>query len=275
MLDSLTIPLITARHYILSYPFPGGIVTQTRRATPTHAGFLCIGITLTLMTCPCAHAVSFGGDAAITTDYIYRGVSESDNKGAVQLDLHASLATGTFAGVWASTLNGNHRPYAHYDLSEYIGQRFDLGSAWNTSLTATNYSYLGGDQHHSYDYQEISAAISYLDRWTFSVGAIPNAVRYWGYEWLGRYPAYDAETSAQWLLWKGLYATGGAGYYLFTGGGTGAPNVGYAYGNIGLAYEWRSWRVEVAYFLTQDRAQMLLPFPYANERVAGTLSWRF
>jgi len=241
-----------------------------------------------LVTCPSARAVSFGGDAAITTDYIYRGLSETDHKGAVQLDLHASLATGTFAGVWASSLDHKYRPYADYDVEEYIGQRFDLSSAWNTSITATNYSYLGGSQLHSSDYQQVSASVSYLDRWTFSISAIPNAQRYWGYEWTGRYPAYDAETSGQWLLWKGLYVTAGAGYYLFTGTNTRwlingkkaewlshQPTVGYAYGNIGLAYEWRSWRVDVGYFLTQDRAQMLFPYPYANQRVAGTLSWRF
>ena len=230
------------------------------------------------MTCPSARAISFGGDAAITTDYIYRGLSETDHKGAVQLDLHASLATGTFAGVWTSSLDHKYRPYADYDVEEYIGQRFDLSSAWNTSITATNYSYLGGDQHHSSDYQELTASVSYLDRWTFSISAIPNAQRYWGYEWIGRYLAYDAETSGQWLIWKGLYVTAGAGYYLFTGTNTRSvtqPTVGYGYGNIGLAYEWRSWRLDVDYFLTQDRARMLFPYPYANQRVAGTLSWRF
>ena len=231
------------------------------------------------MTCPAAQAVSFGGDAAITTDYIYRGLSETDHKGAVQLDLHASLASGTFAGVWASSLDHNVKPFASYDLEEYIGQRFDLSSAWNTSITATNYSYLGGNQRHSYDYQQISASVSYLDRWTLSISAIPNAVRYSGYEWLGRYAAYDVETSGQWLIWKGLYATAGAGYYLFSGSNAGwedrQPSVGYGYGNIGLAYEWRSWRVDVGYFLTQDRAQTLFLYTYANQRVAGTLSWRF
>jgi uncharacterized protein (TIGR02001 family) len=227
------------------------------------------------VTCPPARAVSYGGDADITTDYIYRGLSETDHKGAVQLDLHASVATGTFAGVFASSLDNKHLPYADADVEEYIGQRFDLSSAWNTSITATNYSYVGGRQRHSYDYQQISASVSYLDRWTLQVSAIPNAVRYWGYEWLGRSPAYDAETSGQWLIWKGLYATAGAGYYLFTGGNPRWPNVGYGYGNIGLAYEWRSWRVDVGYFLTQDRAQMLFPYLYANQRVAGTLSWHF
>jgi uncharacterized protein (TIGR02001 family) len=261
-------------------------VVQSRRAPQIYAGLLYACIALCLAHAPSARAVSFGGDVALTSDYIYRGFSETDNKGAVQLDLHASLATGTFAGVWTSTLDHKFLPYADYDVEEYIGQRFDLSSAWNTSITATNYSYLGGHQYYSNDYQEVSASVSYLDRWTFSFGAIPNAVRYssYGTYHLGRYPAYDAETSGQWLIAKGFFVTAGGGYYLFTGPGTvtpangtpiSHPSIGYAYGNVGLAYEWHSWRADVGYFLTQSRAQRLFPYPIANDRFAGTLSWRF
>ena len=35
------------------------------------------------------------------------------------------------------------------------------------------------------------------------------------------------------------------------------------------------WRIDVGYFLTQDRAQKLFPYPYVNNRFAGTLSWSF
>jgi uncharacterized protein (TIGR02001 family) len=253
-------------------------VVQSCRAPPIYAGLFYAWIAFRLGSAPSAQAVSFGGDVAITSDYIYRGVSETDNKGAVQLDLHASLATGTFAGVWSSTLDNKFLPHASYDVEGYIGQRFDLSSAWNTSITATNYSYLGGHQHYSSDYQQIAASISYLDRWTLTLSAIPNAVRYWDYYGVTRSPAYDAETSGQWLIAKGFFITAGAGYYLFTDTNASPiahPSMGYAYGNVGLAYEWRSWRADVGYFLTQERAQRLFPYPSANDHFAGTLSWRF
>src|SRR6185437_3830179 len=171
---------------------------------------------LGLVPAPFAQAISFGGDVALTSDYIYRGYSQTNNKGAVQLDLHASLQSGTFAGVWTSTLDDKYRPYARFDVEEYVGQRFDLSSAWNTSITATNHQYLGGHQYYSSDYQQIMASISYLDRWMLAVSAIPNMVRYWGagYYRTGRYPAYDADTSGQWEIARGFFVTGGAGYYL-------------------------------------------------------------
>ena len=253
-------------------------MVQSSRASPIYPGLLYSGIALCLFHPPSAGAVSFGGDVAVTSDYIYRGLSESSDKGAFQLDLHASLATGTFAGVWASTMDGRFRPYADDKVEEYIGQRFDLSSAWNTSITATSYTYVGGHQWYSSDYQELTASVSFLDRWTFSLSAIPNAVRYWGEFRTHRYPAYDAETSGQWLLARGFFVTAGVGYYLFKGSDSTSvpsPTTGYAYGNVGLAYEWRRWRVDVGYFLTQNRATSLLPYPSANDRFAGTLNWSF
>ncbi len=243
---------------------------------------------LALMPARLTHAVAFGGSIAVTSDYIYRGYSETNNKGAAQLDLHISTLSGTFLGVWTSTLDRKYRPWADLDLEEYIGQRLMLSSAWVASVTATNYSFVGGHQRYSSDYQQLTASISYLDRWTVSASAIPNMLRYSDYyangggrEFYrtGRYPAYDVETSGQWLIAMGLFVTGGAGYYLFTGTDstpTRQPSLGYAYGNLGLAYEWRDWRLDVGYFHTQKAAaQQLFPYPIAGDRVAGTLSWSF
>jgi uncharacterized protein (TIGR02001 family) len=262
-------------------------VILSRRAIANTAGFLCTLVVLAFVPAQLVHAISFGGNAALTTDYIYRGYSETNNKGAAQLDLHISTASGTFLGVWTSTLDNKYRPWADFDLEEYIGQRFVLSSAWNTSITATNYSYVGGRQTYSSDYQQISASVSYLDRWTLSISAIPNMLRYsrywenshWDYRRVGRYPAYDIETSGQWLIGKGLFVTAGAGYYLFTGTDSPvrAPSLGYAYGNVGLAYSWRNLRIDVGYFLTQEKtaAQGLFPYPIANDHFAGTVSWHF
>jgi uncharacterized protein (TIGR02001 family) len=220
--------------------------------------------------------VSFGGSLALTSDYIYRGLSESDDHLAPQADLHAAY-DGTFAGVWASTRERRLKPYADYDLEAYIGHRFSLNGSWGGTLSGRSRYYLGGNGYEpSADYQELSAGLSYLDRWQITLTAIPNAVRYWYYERLSRSPAYVAETSLQWLLYGGLFATGGAGYYFATGTGPGIQSsAGYAYGNVGLAYEYRHLRLDVGYFVTQPHARQLFPYPVANQHFAGTLTLQF
>ena len=220
--------------------------------------------------------LTFGGNLVITSDYIYRGVSSSNNKAAFQADLHVASGDGTFLGVWGSTRDSNLEPYANYELDIYLGHRFDLSNEWSTTVSGRAHYLLGGHQDISDDYQEISVGVTYLDFWTVSVTAIPAAPQYWFYERLGRAPAFVADTSVQWLVTKGFFLTAGAGYYHVTGTGPGiyAAN-GYAYGNVGLAWEHRRWRVEIGYYRTGDKAQEVVPYTSANERFAGSVAWRF
>lgn len=222
------------------------------------------------------NGLSAGGALTLTSDYIYRGVSESDGRLAGQVDLHLASTSGNFLGVWGSTRYDGLAPYAQYVVEPYLGHRFDLGTAWGATLSAHARFLVGGEQEINDDTEELSASLTYLDRWSISVTAIPNAVRYWYDRRLSRTPAYVADTSLQWLIGNGFYLNAGAGYYYSTGTGTGIERAtGYAYGNAGLAYEYRGWRLDVGYFFAQEAAARLFPYPTADERVAVTLSWRF
>jgi uncharacterized protein (TIGR02001 family) len=219
-----------------------------------------------------ARAVSIDGDLTYTSDYIYRGISETGGHGAAQVDVHLTTRDGTFAGAFVSTLGRVMYFYWDYEMQTYLGHRFDISPLWSTTLTAVDYSYHGGNIRHSDDYQELTLAATYLDRWTLSVSASPNAMRYNWKERLGRYPAYAIDASAQLPLIGRLLFTAGVGYYQVSGGSDG---IGYAYGNSGLAFEYKSLRLEVGYYVTQEHAQPQFPYGRARERLAGTVSWHF
>lgn len=239
-------------------------------------------LTWTLLGLAAPHAaaaafaeLSYGGNVALTSDYIYRGVSESDGRAALQLDLHADTPGGSFAGVWASTRDRRLEPGAGYETQLYLGHRFDLSTTWGVDVSARSH-YLLGTRETSDDFQELSAGVTWMDRWAMSLSVIPSAVRYWYYKRITRSPAWIADTSGQWLLSRGVFLTVGAGYYRSTGTGPRRfAASGYGYGNAGLAYERHRWRVDVGYFLADSQAQELFPYPVASHRVAGTLSWHF
>lgn len=251
------------------------------RSRPTRARWLVWWLLLPGMCAGTATAeglggLTFGGNLVLTSDYIYRGVSSSNNNAAFQGDLHVASGDGTFLGVWGSTRDGNLEPYANYELDIYVGHRFDLSNAWSTTVSGRAHYLLGGQQDSSDDYQEIGVGLTYLDFWSLSVTAIPGAVRYWFYERLSRAPAFVADTSVQWLLDKGFFLTAGGGYYRITGTGPGIYSAnGYPYGNLGLAWEHRRWRVEIGYYLTGEKAKEIVPYPSANERFAASVAWRF
>jgi uncharacterized protein (TIGR02001 family) len=224
-----------------------------------------------------------GGNLVLTSDYIYRGVSQSDGHGALQADLHASSTGGTFAGVWASTRDRDLEPGTSGEMQVYLGQRFRLGGAFSAMVSGRADYFVGGAAHHSDDYQEISAALTWLDRFTLSLTAVPNSVRYSYYEQhheVYRSAAYVADGAGQWLvreglLGGGLYLTAAAGYYYSSRPDHHPPKgLGYFYGNAGLALEWRRWRVDVGYYAAQSRAGELFPYPVAR-RLAATVSWQF
>lgn len=232
-----------------------------------------------------------GGSIAATTAYIYHGVSQSDGQGALQADLHAGTPGGTFGGIWASTRDRSLEPQTPAELQLYLGQRFTLGSEWSATVSGRADYFVGAPTAHSDDYQEISAALTWLDRCTVSVTVLPSAVRYaYIQETYEGYPVAYYQTyrstavvtdgSAQWLLREGvagggLYLTAAAGYYYSSRPDHAPPPaLGYLYGNLGLAWERGHWRLDAGYFTAQSRAAQLFPYPLAR-RLAGTLSWQF
>ncbi len=253
--------------------------------TPFHNGHGALALLAALLLAPTAYAgvgdfaagLNPGGQLSLTSDYIYRGVSQSDGHGAVQGDLHVGTQGGTFLGVWASSRDGDLAPGAETVTEFYLGHRFSLGSLWSAALSGRAYHYLGSDEYApSDDYQEIAASLNYLDSWTVSLTAIPNAVRYWFYTRLSRAPAWVADTSGQYLLGREFYLTAGIGYYRSQGTGSGKERAtGYAYGNAGVAWEHGSIRADLGYFLTQAAAERSFPYPTAQHKFAGTVSWRF
>ena len=247
-----------------------------------HAVFLPACLIGSALSIPSAGAVGLadnldlGGSLALTTDYIYRGVSASDGHGAAQADLHLD-DSGTYIGLWGTTRSDLLYPYADYEAEIYLGHRFELDGSWSSSLSARAHYFVAGTEGGAADYGELSAALTWLDRWTFSVSALPNAPHYWFEDRLGRSRAWVVESSGQWLLRpEGLFVTGGAGYYYSSGTGPGiAAGAGYAYGDVGLAFEHRRWRIDVGYFVAQGEAARVTPYPVPHDRIAATLAWRF
>ena len=241
------------------------------------AAFVLLGETARAGITDFVGGLSPGGSLAVTSNYIYRGVSESDGHGAVQGDVHLASRDGTFLGVWASSRDQDIEPGANAVLDVYLGHRFALSSNWGATLIGRTHSYLGASTYEpSDDYQQIIATLNYLDSWSISLTSIPNAVHWWFYNRLGRDPAWVADTSGQYLLGRGVFVTAGAGYYRTQGTGSGMERAtGYAYGNAGLAWEHGAWRIDVGYFLTQEAAQRLYPYPVDQHKVAGTVSWQF
>jgi uncharacterized protein (TIGR02001 family) len=120
---------------------------------------------LALTCCAMAGAVHaqpwrFSGEAAVVTDYRYRGYSLSDEQPALQGGLTLSHDNGVYVGVWGSTIDeyglDDQGEGASVELDFLAGRTFAVaGFDWDVGLAA--YTYPGG---RDVDYVEVPVSVS-------------------------------------------------------------------------------------------------------------------
>ena len=103
----------------------------------------------------------FSATFAVTTDYVYRGVSQTDNEPAFQAGASYSAPFGLYAGVWASNVDfGEGGP--DYEVDYYVGWNKDLNDSWNLDLGVNRYTYEGSSAGYGdIDYNEYIAKVTW------------------------------------------------------------------------------------------------------------------
>lgn len=122
---------------------------------------------------------SFSGNVSLNTDWIFRGVSMTNEGPAVQGKVFYNTDTGVYLGVWGSNVNFNDGDEAHVEVNYYAGYASGIGN-WKYDLGLIYYSYPGADSSLDYDFIEAAASMAY-DFDLFSVGGAFNySPDYWG-----------------------------------------------------------------------------------------------
>jgi uncharacterized protein (TIGR02001 family) len=89
------------------------------------------------------------GNVAITSDYIFRGLTQSWGRPAIQGGADLALADGLAVGAWASSVSGNSYPGGSVELDLYAsyGGAIAGDGAWRAGLYG--YVYPGADLSHA------------------------------------------------------------------------------------------------------------------------------
>jgi len=158
--------------------------------------------------CQDALAAEFGGYAALTTDYVRRGVTQSDGSPALQLATEVSFENGFYVGMWGSTIDISNGPTRQRDLEVdyYAGYSLDTSDAWRVSAGIVSYNYPGQTGNIDYDYVEYLLGGSFRDRVWLDFAYSPDLYN------SGR-STTNIELYAEWPIGDTWAIAGGAGRY--------------------------------------------------------------
>lgn len=227
--------------------------------------------TFMLMTPRCVGADVFGGSLDLTSDYFVRGISRSDDRPALQMDLHYLDSSGVVADFFASSAQIDPAAKRDAELSAFIGYVWSPCSDWQGKILAGSYSYPWNQVGSIYNYDEIDLEVAYRDWLHLILTYSPDTRRYFYDRGFVRAGAESMELDLQRPILSKLSANGGIGYYQPNG----SDAAGYAYWSVGAAYDFGPASLALSYIGTTKEANALFYNAAVAGRWSGTVIWHF
>ena len=113
-----------------------------------------------VMATPAFAIDGLSANAAVTTDYVFRGISQSGADPAVQAGLDYNIGkTGLSVGTWASSINFGDNTPMEWDL--YGGYSHSFGDKFALSVGAIHYTYPSSPHNVNYNWYEGWGGASY------------------------------------------------------------------------------------------------------------------
>ena len=92
------------------------------------------------------------------SDYMFRGVSQSDDHPALQLGADYSFASGFYVGVWGSNVDFGDSTDAEIDT--FIGWNGDVADGVNLDVMLNRYNYVNEPSDVDYAYNELIGKVT-------------------------------------------------------------------------------------------------------------------
>lgn len=196
---------------------------------------------------PAAAKITWTGTLAATSDYKFRGISQSDNDAAIQGSFELGHE-GFVLGTWMSSIDFAADPGADIEIDLYVGYTHEFNDATSLTGKVVYYAYPGANTPDA-DYFELIAALNH-DFGKFSGNLqLAHSFDYFGgtdsATWIGAGAALPIND------WLSVSANVGVQYFDNNFGPL--PNVGlpdYTHGDIGLTATWDIASLDLRYVAT-------------------------
>ncbi len=110
----------------------------------------------------------FNWNAAATSEYMFRGISQTDDHPAIQAGAGYSFSNGFYVGAWASNVDFGESTDAEVDT--FIGWNGDLTDSVNLDVQLVRYNYVGEPDGADYAYNELIGKVSFAENYSATLG---------------------------------------------------------------------------------------------------------
>lgn len=131
-------------------------------------------ITGALLVAGSARAGDLTGSAALTSDYVWRGSSQTLEEPAVQAGVKFAGDTGFYASAWGSNVEFAPELSASSEFDFAVGWAGKVGEDWTIDVYALRYVYPGTTVN--LDWNELNASATWRDRAWLGVAHSNNAM---------------------------------------------------------------------------------------------------
>lgn len=123
-----------------------------------------------------AQAAEWGGNATLTSDYVWRGSAQTQGDPAVQAGVKVSGASGFYASAWGSNVKFAPGTDADTELDFTLGWSTHVDEDWAVDVNVLRYQYPSAST--DLDWTELNAALMYKGIAWASLGYSNEALGY-------------------------------------------------------------------------------------------------
>jgi uncharacterized protein (TIGR02001 family) len=207
-----------------------------------------------------AQAQGFSGGATLTSDYVFRGLSQTDEGVALQGELRYDHTSGFYGGLWASNVDfGPGASGTEYDT--FIGYAVPLTDNVGVDFQFVRYNYTGFDGSSEFEYNEFLTSLTVNEIWSATLGYSTDVFA------SGDNGLYLG-LGAAWPLTEKLSLTGGFGSYSLP------DDADYLDWNIGLSWDASPFTLDLQFIGTDSDARDTFG-AIADNRIVASVSVGF
>jgi len=104
--------------------------------------------------------LEFSANVAMTSDYVFRGISQNEEDPAIQGGFDVAHTSGVYAGIWGSNVDGDDFfDGASIEIDTYIGWAGEVGPV-GVDVGFLHYDYPGANPGNNFDTDEWHIGVS-------------------------------------------------------------------------------------------------------------------